>query len=172
MFYRFSIVVLLFLFTISLQAADTEKNTKTTSTQKKKSKNSKKKKKKKKPPFTKEMVEFTVGNIKKAVLKGKNEDGKTPLKAMQILGFAGSFDTYTKIDDIEKVTKISRRWFEKCRDALKLLYKPKADMDTAILNRNRKTYDQAEIKYKILLKKFTYLIKHPEKAKKKKKRKG
>ena len=122
--------------------------------------------------FTKEMVAYTIKNIKKTVLKGMNSDGKTPLKAMQLFAFSRSFDIYVKDDRIEKVTKISRNWFKKCRDALKLMFKPKGDMDTAILNRDKKAFKKAKIEYNKLLKKFKKLIKNPVKAKKKKKSKN
>lgn len=124
------------------------------------------------PPFTREMVAYTVSNIKKTVLKGKNEDGDTPLQAMQIMGFARSFDIYTKNDDIEKVTKISRDWFMKCRDALKAMHKPRAEMETALLNKNKKKYKEAKLEYKKHFKVFEKLIKNPKKAKRKKSKTG
>lgn len=122
------------------------------------------------PPFTKEMVEFTIKGIKKTVLTGKNNDGKTPLKARQLYMFSRSFDLYSKRDDIEKVTKVSQEWFAKCRDSLKKMYIPMAKMETARMNKKTKDYKQAEVKYKKQFKVFEKLIKNPEKAKKKKKK--
>jgi len=123
----------------------------------------------KKKAFTREMVAATVSSIKKIVLKGKNED-KIPLRSMQLKYFANSFDYYAKYDEIEKVTRISRDWFAKCRNILNLMYVPRAKMDTAILNGKKKVYDEAEIEYKKKFKIFEKLIKNPKKAKKKKSR--
>lgn len=124
------------------------------------------------PPFTKAMVEFTVKGIKKTVLSGKNDDKdiEKPLKARQLMMFSRSFDLYAKRDDIEKVTKISRKWFAKCGDALKKMYEPRAKMETALMNRKRKPYKAAEVEYKKQFKVFEKLIKNPEKAKRKKKK--
>ena len=159
MFYRLmSVLVLCMFMGVASSAADKGKENK-------------------QAPLTKEEISkirenigIAINIIKKTVLKGKNGEGK-PLISLQLKCFANAFDYYVKADNIEKTTRISRGWFKKCRDALKLMYKPKADMDTAILNRNKKAYKEAELKYQILLKKFTYLIKHPEKAKKIKRKK-
>jgi hypothetical protein len=47
------------------------------------------------------------------------------------------------------------------------MHKPKDLMDTAILNRDKKAFRQAEEEYNKLLPKFKALIENPEKVKKK-----
>ncbi len=159
MLYRWTIILCLFLFSVNSTLADTKKTKKTTI----------KGGKKEKPPFTKEMIDFTVDGIRKTVLEDKNNNG-LPLKARQLVGFSNSFAFYAKHEDIEKLTRISRKWFAKCSKLLNAMYKPRDAMDTAILNRNKKAYHLAEKDYKILWKKFKKLIKNPEKAKKKKRK--
>jgi hypothetical protein len=125
---------------------------------------------KEKKPITREIIAANINSIKKIILKGQNK-GKIPLRSMQLKYFANSFDHYVKLDDIEKITRISRKWFAKCRDILNLMFIPRAKMDTALLNGKKKVYDEAEIEYNKKFKIFEKLIKHPEKPKKKKKRK-
>lgn len=117
--------------------------------------------------YTREMV---VANIKTmhGILNRGNEDGNIPVKANQIKGFAQSFDFFASYSEIEKVTGMRRDWFREVKKVLSLMYEPKVKMDTAILNKDKEVYSSATVEYCKALKKFNYLIKHPQTVKKQK----
>lgn len=114
--------------------------------------------------FSKTMVDEDINSICDIVKDGNTRDAgkKEPVAATQILSFIKDIDRLGKMPEIEKVTGYSREWFESLEKALESMFKPKAKMETAFLNRDEKAYLEAAGEYEKQRRKFLDTLKNPK----------
>lgn len=114
--------------------------------------------------FSKAMVEDDISAVRDIVKDGNSRDTgrKEPVTATQILSFIRDFDRLKKMPEIEKVTGYSREWFASLGKTLESMFKPKAKMETAFLNRDEKTYLEASLEYEKYRRIFLETLKNPK----------
>ena len=114
--------------------------------------------------LSKSMVDENLNEVRDIVKDGNIRDGgkKEPVHATQILTFTRSFERLEKTPEIEKATGYSREWFTSLKKNLEAMFKPKAAMETALLNRDEKTYSEAEREYEKNRRIFLDTLKNPK----------
>lgn len=95
--------------------------------------------------------------------------GKDPLRAIMYSAYIKKYDFFSKHPKIEKETMIEKTWYQKSSKALTEIQKIKYIMEAAELNNEKSKFNKANYVYKDLIGKYDYIVKHPEKIKKKKK---
>jgi hypothetical protein len=116
--------------------------------------------------LSKSMVDEDMNGMCDIVKDGNSRSGgkRESVYATQILSFSKEYERLEKTPEIEKVTGYSREWFRALKKNLESMFHPKMKMETAILNRDQKTYLQAEAEYEKNRKIFLDTVKKPKRA--------
>ena len=102
-----------------------------------------------------------IKNYKKLLKKGDD------LESTEIAVMASYLKFITKHPEFEKLTKVRKSWAIKFIKIIDRLAKLKNEMYLAKRNHEAKRYNAAKKEYPKLLKQYKYLIKNPDKIKKK-----
>lgn len=119
-----------------------------------------------KPEFNQQALELLLKEINKKIVKQKSKD---PLLPTVYLSYASRVKALTNHPDLEKELRIKKKWFTKITTALKAMSKTKSSIKIAVMNKNRKAYNQGEDEYKKQIKQLEHILKNPDRIKKKKK---
>lgn len=114
--------------------------------------------------FSKAMVDEDISSISDIVKDGNSRDAgkREPVTATQILSFIRDIDRLGKMPEIEKVTGYSHEWFAIMKKTLESMFKPKAKMETAFLNKDEKAYLEASGEYEKQRRIFLDTLKNPK----------
>lgn len=85
------------------------------------------------------------------------------LKAIQLKGYVNQLSTICDYPDLEYDTKIYKRWYLKIKTVLNDMYIPKEKMESAILNKDTKGYEEAKKQFEEIQKNFKLVFNKPEK---------